>query len=74
MAPPAPSSLATARSKAYLPSKQIAIAVATTFGEESFFPDAEGDFNPRTIAPSWEIFAVIGAYLAPDEAPPAMRR
>jgi hypothetical protein len=51
---------------AYLPSQKIAIAVASTFGEASF--DALGNYRNGNV--SQAIFAAIGAYLAPDEAPP----
>ena len=54
---------------AYLPSRKIAIAVVTAFGEESF--DEEG--NTRSARASWEIFAGIAALLAPEEAPAATR-
>ena len=55
--------------EAYLPSQKIAIAVATTFGEQSFGEQGEL-LHPRA---SWDIFAAIAAYLAPDEAPPPRR-
>jgi len=55
--------------EAYLPSRKLAIAVATTFAEAGF--DAEG--NALHSRASWEIFAEIAALLAPDEAPPATR-
>jgi CubicO group peptidase (beta-lactamase class C family) len=51
---------------AYLPSKRIAIAVAVTFGEQSF--DDQGNYKYGNA--SQQIFSAIGAYLAPDEAPP----
>ncbi len=54
---------------AYLPSKKIAIAVATTFTEKAF--DDQGN-NPSDRA-SWTIFANIATLLAPDEAPAAKR-
>jgi hypothetical protein len=55
--------------EAYLPSRKIAIAVATTFGEQSF--DEQGNYkHPRA---SWDIFAAIAAHLAPEDAPPATR-
>lgn len=55
--------------EAYLPSRKIAIAVATTFAEAGF--DAAGNaLHPRA---SWEIFAEIAALLAPDEAPDPTR-
>jgi CubicO group peptidase (beta-lactamase class C family) len=55
--------------EAYLPSKKIAIAVAVTFGEQSF--DEQGNYKYGNA--SQQIFAAIGAYLAPDDAPPAPR-
>ncbi|CAA9551296.1 MAG: D-alanyl-D-alanine carboxypeptidase [uncultured Thermomicrobiales bacterium] len=55
--------------EAYLPSKKVAIAVVTTFGERSF--DEQGN-NPHARA-SWNIFAAIGSKLAPDDAPPGRR-
>ena len=51
--------------EAYLPAKKIAIAVATTFGEGSF--DDEGDYKYSSHV---DLFAAIGAYLAPDDPPP----
>jgi hypothetical protein len=56
--------------EAYLPARRIAIAAATTFGEGSF--DDQG--NNHAARASWEIFAAIGAMLAPEEAPVATRR
>ncbi len=52
----------------YLPSRKIAIAVATTFGEASF--DDEGNYRYGNASSA--IFAAIGAELAPDD-PPAGR-
>jgi CubicO group peptidase (beta-lactamase class C family) len=52
--------------EAYLPSKKIAIAVATTYGEQSF--DEQG--NHKYGNASEQIFGAIATYLAPDEAPP----
>ena len=49
----------------YLPSKKIAIAVATTFGEKSF--DEQGSYKSGKA--NNEILGQIGAYLAPDEPP-----
>jgi hypothetical protein len=49
---------------AYLPSQKIAIAVAVTFDEEAF--DPSGAYGNSAD----DIFREIGAYLAPDEAPP----
>lgn len=54
---------------AYLPSRQIAIAAATTFAEDAF-DDSGGFVYPRA---SWRIFADIAAYLAPEAAPVATR-
>jgi CubicO group peptidase (beta-lactamase class C family) len=51
--------------EAYLPNERIAIAVATTFGEQGF--DEQG--NNLHEKASWEIFASIGAYLSPDDTP-----
>jgi CubicO group peptidase (beta-lactamase class C family) len=50
----------------YLPSKKIAIAVANTYGEQSF--DEQGNYKYGNA--SEKIFDAIGAYLAPDDAPP----
>jgi hypothetical protein len=52
--------------EAYLPAQKIAIAVATTFGEGSF--DDEGNYTHSSHV---ELYAAIGAYLAPDDPPPA---
>jgi CubicO group peptidase (beta-lactamase class C family) len=49
----------------YLPAGKIAIAVATTFDEEAF--DDQGNYRYSSHI---EIFAAIGAYLAPDDSPP----
>lgn len=49
---------------AYLPSERIAIAVAVTYEEEAF--DSEGQYANGGD----ELFRRIGAYLAPDDAPP----
>ncbi len=52
---------------AYLPAKQIAIAVATTYAEQGF--DAEtGDYRFGNV--SQQIFTDIGTLLAPDDPPP----
>lgn len=48
----------------YLPSQQIAIAVATTYGEGAF--DDEGEYKNGNA--SQLIFNAIAAYLAPDES------
>ncbi|MGH2551866.1 MAG: serine hydrolase domain-containing protein [Thermomicrobiales bacterium] len=53
---------------AYLPSKRIAIAVATTPGEAAF--DDNGDLIGGGNL-SMPIYREIGEMLAPDEAPPA---
>src|SRR5437773_9841814 len=50
--------------EAYLPSKKIAIAVAATFAPEAF--DSQGNYSNS----SDKVFRSIGAYLAPDDAPP----
>jgi len=50
--------------EAYLPSKKIAIAVAVTFAPEAF--DSQGNYANS----SDKVFRLIGAYLAPDDAPP----
>jgi CubicO group peptidase (beta-lactamase class C family) len=50
---------------AYLPSRKIAIALATTFGEGAF--DDEGGYKHSSHV---ELFSAIGAYLAPDDSPP----
>ena len=54
---------------AYLPAKKIAIAVAVTFGEGAF--DEEGNYRYGNA--SQRLFATIGAFLAPDDAPPRPR-
>jgi len=51
--------------EAYLPSKKIAIAVAVTFAPEAF--DSQGNYKNSSDT----VFRSIGAYLAPDDAPPA---
>ena len=50
--------------EAYLPSQKIAIAVATTFDAAAF--------NSQGVEPnaSDTIFRLIGAYVAPSDAPP----
>jgi CubicO group peptidase (beta-lactamase class C family) len=50
--------------EAYLPSKKIAIAVAVTFAPAAF--DSQGNYKNSSDA----IFRLIGAYLAPEDAPP----
>lgn len=52
---------------AYLPSRKIAIAVAVTFDEAAF--DRTGGYNNTADT----LFREIGAFLAPDEAPPVRR-
>lgn len=54
---------------AYLPARKIAISVVATYREESFIADAQGNFTYGTGAHA--AFAAIGAYLAPDDPPPA---
>jgi CubicO group peptidase (beta-lactamase class C family) len=49
---------------AYLPSQKIAIAVSVTFEEAAF--GADGGYSNGADA----LFRKIGAYLAPDDAPP----
>jgi CubicO group peptidase (beta-lactamase class C family) len=51
---------------AYLPSKKIALAIATTYDEQSF--DAQGNY--RNGNASERLFAAIAGYLAPDDPPP----
>jgi CubicO group peptidase (beta-lactamase class C family) len=51
---------------AYLPSKRIAVAIANTYGEQSF--DEQGNYKYGNA--SGKIFAAIAAYLAPDDPPP----
>ncbi len=55
--------------EAYLPVERIAIAVATTFAEDGF-DDGGNILHPRS---SQEIFAAIGAYLAPNATPSGRR-
>jgi CubicO group peptidase (beta-lactamase class C family) len=51
---------------AYLPSKKIAIAVFVTYEPEAF--DSEGNYKNSSDA----LFRAIGAYLAPEDAPPTV--
>jgi CubicO group peptidase (beta-lactamase class C family) len=51
---------------AYLPSRRLAVAVAATYGEEGF--DPSGGYKHGNA--SQTIFTAIGAYLAPEAAPP----
>ena len=53
--------------EAYLPAQKIAIAVTATFDPAAFDP---AGVEPNASDP---IFRSIGAYLAPDDAPPAMK-
>jgi len=53
-----------AATEAYLPSKKIAIAVAVIFTPEAF--DSEGNYSNSSDA----LFRSIGAYMAPEDAPP----
>jgi CubicO group peptidase (beta-lactamase class C family) len=53
--------------EAYLPSKKIAIAVAVTFVPEAF--DSQGNYKNS----SDKVFRSIGAYVAPDDAPPSAK-
>jgi CubicO group peptidase (beta-lactamase class C family) len=50
---------------AYLPSRKIAVAVVTTYGEQAF--DDEGSYQNASLP----IFGAIAAYLAPNEPPGA---
>jgi len=50
--------------EAYIPSKKIAIAVAVTFAPEAF--DSQGNYANSGDT----LFRSIGAYMAPDNAPP----
>jgi hypothetical protein len=49
----------------YLPSQKIAIAVAVTFGEESFDDQSNYKYSSHQL-----LFQAIGAHLAPDDPPP----
>ncbi len=53
---------------AYLPARNIGIAVVTTFGERAF--DDEGGYR---YASHVELFTAIGGYLAPEDAPSPTR-
>jgi CubicO group peptidase (beta-lactamase class C family) len=53
--------------EAYLPSKKIAIAVAVTFAPEAF--DSQGNYKNSSDS----VFRSIGAYIAPDAAPPTAK-
>jgi hypothetical protein len=52
---------------AYLPRKDIAIAVVTTYEQEAFAPD--GGYRNASDT----IFRKIGARLAPDDPPPVKK-
>jgi CubicO group peptidase (beta-lactamase class C family) len=54
--------------EAYLPSKKIAIAVAVTFAPEAF--DSQGNYANASDT----LFRLIGAYMAPDDAPPMPKK
>jgi CubicO group peptidase (beta-lactamase class C family) len=54
--------------EAYLPSKKIAIAVAVTFTPEAF--DSQGNYANSSDT----VFRLIGAYMAPDDAPPLPKK
>jgi hypothetical protein len=54
--------------EAYLPSRKIAIAVAATFTPEAF--DSQGNYANSSDTP----FRLIGAYMAPDDAPPMPKK
>ncbi len=54
--------------EAYLPSKKIAIAVATTFTPEAF--DSQGNYANSSDT----LFRSIGRYLAPDDPPPLPKK
>ena len=56
-----------AATMAYLPKKDVAIAVSVTFGEKAF--DAEGNYPNASDG----IFREIGALMAPKDAPPVKR-
>ncbi|MDQ3655347.1 MAG: beta-lactamase family protein [Chloroflexota bacterium] len=50
---------------AYLPSRKITLAIAATYGEDSF--DDEGNYAFGNA--SQRIYAAVGAYLAPESPP-----
>lgn len=56
-----------AATMAYLPKKDVAIAVSVTFGEKAF--DADGNYPNASDG----IFREIGALMAPKDAPPVRR-
>lgn len=51
--------------EAYLPAQKIAIAVVVTFLPGAF--DSKGNYSNSSV----QIFRAIGAYLAPNDAPPS---
>jgi CubicO group peptidase (beta-lactamase class C family) len=53
--------------EAYLPTKKIAIAVAVTCAPEAF--DSQGNYANSSDT----LFRSIGAYMAPDDAPPSAK-
>jgi CubicO group peptidase (beta-lactamase class C family) len=55
---------------AYLPAKRIAVAVVTTYGEQSF--DETGNYKYGNASEA--IFAAIAAHLAPQDAPSSTRQ
>ncbi len=57
----------TSAIEAYLPSQQIAIAAAMTYGEAAF--DSQGEFVHGQE--SMQLFNRIASYLAPDDLPPS---
>jgi CubicO group peptidase (beta-lactamase class C family) len=52
--------------EAYLPSRKIAIAVATTFAPEAF--DSDGNYANSSDT----VFRSIGTYMAPEDLPPSV--
>jgi CubicO group peptidase (beta-lactamase class C family) len=60
-----PSLSGLSATEAYLPSEKISIAVAVTFLPAAW--DAEGNYQKYQ---STQLFQQLGAYLAPDHAPP----
>ena len=54
--------------EAYLASKKIAIAVAVTFAPEAF--DSQGNYANSSDA----LFRLVGAFMAPDDAPPMPKK
>ena len=53
--------------EAYLPAKKIAIAIAVTYAPEAF--DSQGSYANSSDT----LFRLIGAHLAPDDAPPTAK-